>query len=566
MHDFMFGKGNTDQWFHKIKTSRNPVAHLLMVFVSFFTFSCNSKTEKYNRPNILLCIADDASWEYFQGPRSEWINTPAIDKIASEGLIFQNAYTPNAKCSPSRSCILTGRNSWQLEAACNHAPYFPSGYRTYHEVLDQYGYYVGYTGKGWAPGEAYYADGNPRDLLVKQYNELKTIPPTSEMSDIDYASNFREFIKNKPDGQPFCFWFGAHEPHRRYEFMSGMKKGGKKPDEIDRGSNIFKFCPDVDSIRADLLDYAYEIEYFDAQIKKMMDLLEETGEIKNTLVVITADNGMPFPRIKGQEYEMSNHLPLIIKWEKGIADPGREIKEFVSFIDLAPTFLDIAAIRWQVSGMRPITGHSLTDIMYNKPDKEKIPGRDRVLIGKERHDVGRPNDQGYPIRGIVKGDFLYIMNFQTDRWPAGNPETGYLDCDGSPSKTVILNQHRNPVTSTLPYWGFCFGKRISEELYQLSTDRQCIHNLAGESAYIQIKIELKNQLKKELTEQGDPRFNGHPDIFDNYPYAREERRNYHFRYLRGEVGKVGWVNKTDYEPFNDPESQVLLLNGRSLSD
>src|SRR3546814_15066706 len=93
---------------------------------------------------------------------------------SKNGLLFRNAYTPNAKCAPSRSVILTGRNSWQLEAAANHWPFFPEKFRVFTEVLSENGYHVGYTGKGWAPGIAKNKDGSKRNLLIKAWNQSRT--------------------------------------------------------------------------------------------------------------------------------------------------------------------------------------------------------------------------------------------------------------------------------------------------------------------------------------------------------------------------------------------------------
>ena len=95
-----------------------------------------------------------------------------------------------------------------------------------------------------------------------------------------------------------------------------------------------------------MLDYAFEIEHFDAHLVRMLEELESRGQLDNTLVVVTADNGMPFPRIKGQEYELSNHLPLAVMWPKGITSPGRTIDDYVSFIDFAPTFVEAAGLTW----------------------------------------------------------------------------------------------------------------------------------------------------------------------------------------------------------------------------
>jgi len=291
--------------------------------------------EKQARPNILFCIADDASWAHMGAYGCSWVRTPGFDRVADEGILFTNAYTPNAKCAPSRSCVLTGRNSWQLEAAANHWCYFPARFKTYAEVLSTHGYHVGFTGKGWAPGVAGKIDGRPRQLAGQPYQERRLTPPTKAISPTDYTANFADFLAARPEDMPFCFWYGGHEPHRGYEFDSGRKKGGKLINEIDHVPGQW---PDKETVRVDLLDYAFEIEYFDTHLQQMLTLLEKRNLLDNTLIVVTADNGMPFPRIKGQEYEYSNHLPLAIMWKHGIRNPGRKVDDCVCFIDFAPTF------------------------------------------------------------------------------------------------------------------------------------------------------------------------------------------------------------------------------------
>ena len=129
------------------------------------------------RPNILLAIADDASYPHMGAYGCTWVRTPAFDRVAREGLLFTRAYTPNAKCAPSRACILTGRNSWQLKAACNHIPYFPAEFPTYAEVLGQHGYFVGMTVKGWSPGVAQDAQGQDRLMAGRPFNG-RTTPTT----------------------------------------------------------------------------------------------------------------------------------------------------------------------------------------------------------------------------------------------------------------------------------------------------------------------------------------------------------------------------------------------------
>lgn len=503
--------------------------------------SCLPKQKEANRPNILFAIADDASWKYFGAYGCDWVKTPAFDRVASHGILFTHAYTPNAKCAPSRACILTGRNSWQLEEAANHSPHFPQKFKTYAEALGENGYWVGSVAKGWAPGDPGKIMDKRRELTGPKFDVFKTTPPARGIAKDDYARNFDAFLEARPKDMPFCFWYGSHEPHRGYEFESGIKKGGKTIDMIDE---VPPFWPDVDTIREDMLDYAFEIEYFDSHLQKMLKKLEEIGELENTLVIVTADNGMPFPRIKGQVYEYSNHLPLAIMWPNGIKNPGRVVDDFVNFIDFAPTYLDLAGLSAEKIGMQTITGTTLTPIFNSEKNGIVMPVRDFVLVGKERHDVGRPNDEGYPVRGILTNGYLYLHNFKPGRWPLGNPETGYLNCDGSPTKTYILDTRRKK--GIMEYWQLNFGKRVAEELYNIDEDPFCMKNLAEDKNLTVLKAKMLEEMKQKLTEQGDPRILGNGDIFDNYPYSGAVK-DYYNRYMSGEKVPAGWVNKTDYD-------------------
>lgn len=520
------------------------LASFLLVFCSLSIFSCEPKS---TRPNIVFAIMDDATYSHFGAYGCEWVNTPNFDRIAREGLLFTNAYTPNAKCGPSRSAILTGRNSWQLEEAANHWCRFPSKFKTYSEVFSESGYHVGFTGKGWAPGDAGEINGKRRELTGTAYNQRKLVSPTSEISSDDYAANFVDFLDADSEEKPFLFWYGGREPHRAYEYGSGIEKGGKKLSDI---KEIYPFWIDNDTVITDLLDYAFEIEHFDIQLGLILQELEQRKLLENTLIIVTSDNGMPFPRIKGQEYELSNHMPLVAMWPSGITNPGRQVDDFVSFIDFAPTFLELAGIEEDISGMQPITGNSLTDLFYEKESNATDKNRDHVLFGKERHDVGRPNDEGYPIRGIVKGSYMFIQNFETSRWPAGDPETGYLNCDGGPTKTVCLDARANP--DTYKYWEWSFGKRPEYELYNITVDPVCMNNLAQVEAYQSVLTEMKDQLYAELKSQSDPRIAGNGSIFDQYPYANPQGVNFYERFMNGEELDRSWVNESDFRPMDNP--------------
>jgi arylsulfatase A-like enzyme len=495
-----------------------------------------------SRPNILFVLADDWGWGDAGAYGRTWIRTPAFDRLAREGLRFDNAYTPNAKCAPSRATILTGRNSWQLKEAGNHGGFFPVEFSTYPEVLGRQGYFVGMTGKGWSPGTALDVEGKPRPLTGQAFEKRTAPQSTSGIDANDYAANFKDFLEAASRNGPWCFWMGVREPHRDYEYGSGIAKSNKKLGDIDR---LPSYWPDTPKVRNDLLDYALEVEHFDSHLGRVLDELEKFGQLDNTLIVVTSDNGRPFPREKGNLYEAANHLPFAVMWKNGIKQSGRVVRDHVSFVDLAPTFLEAAGIPWENSGMAPTPGISLTDIFNSGKTDAIQPGRDHLILGQERHDVGRPNDQGYPIRSIIRDGWLYTRNFTPDRWPSGNPETGYLNTDGGPTKTEILAANR--VKPGDPHWLQCFGKRPAEELFDLKNDPDCVNNLAALAGEQPRRAAMETQLLDRLRQQGDPRISGQGDVFDNYPYAGKERGLYERR-LKGEYVKTGWVNPTDYEP------------------
>lgn len=489
-----------------------------------------------HRPNILVCMADDAGHMGAYG--TPWVHTPAFDSIASRGILFRNAFTCNSKSAPSRACFITGRNSWQLREAANHWPAFPADIRSFPEALKNSGYYTGYTGKGWGPGIAQNADGSERELTGKKFNSRKLKPATTGINKINYAANFGEYLKGWDHKSPLCFWYGAREPHRGYEYGSSARFG-KHPADID---SVPAYWPDNETVRTDMLDYAVEIEHFDRHLGRIIEMLDSVGELENTIVIVTSDHGMPFPRCKGQEYLASCHVPLAIMWPCGIKNPGRATDSLVSLTDIAPTLMEAVGLTEAETGMEPMSGRSLFPIL-----NDTAAGiRPYLLLGRERHDPGRPDDQGYPIRGIIRDNLLYLRNYEPSRWPAGNPETGYMDVDGSPTKTEIIRARRNPATHYL--WELSMGLRPEEELYDLSRDADCITNLASDPAYAARLKALRAEMETRLRAEGDPRMEGRGDIFDRYPNKCESHQFYN-RVKAGENPPHKWINDSDFDNY-----------------
>jgi arylsulfatase A-like enzyme len=169
-----------------------------------------------------------------------------------------------------------------------------------------------------------------------------------------------------------------------------------------------QFYPDEDVIKQDLADYYFEVNRFDRDVGRAIQILDSIGELDNTIIVVTGDHGMPFPRCKGNLYDMGVRVPLVVYWGSQIKDTGK-ISSMVSLTDLAPTFLELAGV--EVPG--EMTGNSLTPLLMGDEKVRKSAGKSAVVFGRERHVPAQlsPSMAGYPSRAIRTQDYLYIHNF-----------------------------------------------------------------------------------------------------------------------------------------------------------
>jgi len=468
----------------------------LLRFLCYLLFSlfCFSSSAESSRPNILFCLADDWSWPHAGIYGDKVIKTPNFDRIAREGILFTHVVSAAPSCTPSRAAMLTGQAPHRLEEGANLYGFLPRKFPVYPNLLEKAGYAVGFTRKGWGPGNVQAGDRtrNPAGPNFK---------------------SFADFLKTVPPDKPFCFWFGSHDPHRIYEKGSGLKSG-MKPEDVF----VPPFWPDTPEVRSDILDYYFAAQRFDRDVGELLDLLEARGQTSNTLLVISGDNGWPFPRGKANLYDAGTRQPLAIRWPAKFKG-GRTLDDFVNLADLAPTFL-------QAAGLRPppeMTSQSLIGLLEGK----KQSGRDAAFIERERHANVRKGDLSYPSRAILTKEFLYIRNFRPDRWPAGDPEKyvavgPFGDCDNGPSKEFILSHQEDPQFSK--YFQLAFEKRPAEELYDLSKDPYELTNLAAQADYAPQKKKLRQQLDHWMKSTADPRFDHDDDRWDQYHYFGAENK------------------------------------------
>ncbi len=472
-----------------------------------------------DRPNVLFAIWDDVSYPHVSAASSKMVVTPAFDRVAAEGVLFRNAYAPAPGCSPTRAALLTGRHIWMIEQAGTHASSFPRTFHSYQDLLEEAGYTVGYTGKPWGPGK-WEASGRTRNPAGPDFLDKNTEPPYGGIRNTDYAANFEAFFALKPAGQPFSFWVGCGEAHRRFE-PGSWKKAGKQLEDAE----VPPFLPDTPEIREDLLDYAVEIEWFDSHLGRILDFLAAVGELDDTLVIVTADNGMAFPRAKANLYDYGIHMPLAVSLPGG-GRAGRVVDDLVQFVDLTATILDLAGVK-HPGGASALAGRSIRGILESEQDGLVDASRTRAFSGRERHSSSRWNNLTYPQRSMRTPEHLYIRNFKPQRWPAGAPQKymqdtntleamhlAYHDIDPSPTLTRLIEGREEK--GIAQYFEWAVGKRPAEELFDLESDPGCLDNLAEQPEFSELLERLRQELEAYLVETGDPRVSGGGQIWEDY--------------------------------------------------
>ena len=506
------------------------------------------------KPNIVFAFADDwgryaSAYAPIEGPGSinELITTPNFDRVASEGVLFTNAIVPAPSCTPCRSSILSGRYFWQTGLGAilvgavwdDDIPTFPL------RLEAEAGYFIGYQYKVWSPGRANNApigaartrfqpagrDFNQFSHWVTAHAEELGIQGAKEALYRETRDNFRAFLDARPDDRPFCYWWGPTNTHRTWERGSGQALWGIDPDDLD--GRLPHFLPNVHDIREDAADYLGECLAVDHGIGILLDELAAAGELDNTLFVVSGDHGIPgMPRAKCNLYDIGCEVALAVRWP-GHGAHGRVVDDFVNLLDLAPTFCE-------AGGIEPVgmSGRSLKPLLESESSGQIEPARDYVVTGRERHvHIARDGFLPYPQRSIRTRDYLYIINFEPDRWPMGDPQglddpttstpdwqslaydtmVAYADLDASPTKAWMIN-HRDD-HDVEPLFQLAFGKRPREELYDLVHDPHYMTNIADDPAYADIRAALEARLLDELKTHADPRLMEQPCRYEFEPYA-----------------------------------------------
>jgi len=504
------------------------------------------------RPNILFAFADDwgryaSAYAKIDGPGtiSDAVRTPNFDRVAREGVLFRSAFVSAPSCTPCRSAILSGQHFWRTgRASILRGAVWDYSNPAYPLLLRDAGYHLGETYKVWSPGtpvDAPYGAGqHAYEKAGSRFNQFsqnvtamvaqgRTIDAAKQVLYDEVRGNFDAFLADRKSGQPFCYWFGPTNVHRKWTKGSGKKLWGIDPDQLK--GKMPAFLPDVPEVREDLADYLGEAQAFDAALGLLLARLAEVGELDNTLVVVSGDHGAPgFPHGKCNLYDFGSSVSLAIRGP-GVTG-GRVVDDLITLPDLAPTFLEAGG----VTPPSVMTGRSLVSLLRSTQSGRVEAARDAVYIGRERHVEGARSDfMPYPQRAIRTHDFLYIVNFRPDRWPLGDPyrlegqnpptveelteetRVSLPDEDAGPTKAWLVGMRNDPKWKA--HFDWVYGKRPREELYDLKSDPQQTKNVAAEPRYATQRAGLERRLMDELKRTGDPRLVDNGRFYETPPMS-----------------------------------------------
>lgn len=513
--------------------------------------STSAHAAEGKRPNILFIFADDwgrqaGAYAQIDGPGTinDIAQTPNFDRLSSEGVLYRNAFVNAPSCTPCRSALLSGQHFWRTgRGAILQGAVWDSSIPSYPLLLHEAGYHIGKTYKVWGPGTpndapyggqkfAYQKAGGRMNrfsqVVTREVAQGKPLDVAKREVLDEVRANFRDFLAQRAADQPFCYWFGPTNTHRRWIKGSGQALWGIDPDALQ--GKMPPFLPDVSAVREDLADYFGEIAALDAAIGVLLEELRKTGEYDETLIVVSGDHGPPgFPHGKCNLYDFGTRVAL------AIAGPGVKgghvVDDFVSLIDLAPTFLEAA----QVPKPEVMTGGSLWPVL-KAPDLGGNPFRDHAVTGRERHvEIAREGYLPYPQRALRMNDYLFIINFRPERYPLGEPyrldgdqvpTTEELtsntmvtlpDEDAGPTKAWLVEHRHDPKWKS--YFDHAYGLRPREELYDLKRDPHQMHNVADDPAYAVVVDKLRERLLGVLQHTGDPRLENDGEFFETPPLA-----------------------------------------------
>ncbi|MCX4834824.1 sulfatase-like hydrolase/transferase [Streptomyces sp. NBC_01016] len=411
------------------------------------------------RPNVLWLVAED-HYPFVGAYGDPVARTPTLDRLAREGIRYENSYSTAPVCAPSRFALLTGvapQSAGPAEhmRALGRTPAFLKGFPEY---LRQAGYY---------------ATNNSKT----DYNTVVDMDATWD------ASSATAHYRDRPAGAPFFAVFNDMTTHESSLFTA--QDGRTRRDEI----RLPAYLPDTPEIRGDFAHYYDAMETMDGHVAAKLAELEAAGLTDDTIVFFYSDNGGVLPRSKRHCYDEGMRTALIVrfpeKWAHLAPRPAGSVeRRAVTSVDYAPTVLALAG----VDIPDHVQGHPFAGVRQLPPSRYAFGGRDRM---DERYDM---------VRTVRDARYRYLRNYAPHR-PWGQHGAYAWQARGYQSwEQAHLDGTLNPAQER--FW----GTKPAEELYDLHTDPHEIHNLADDPAHGHTLDRLSRALDEHIVDVHDNGF------------------------------------------------------------
>jgi N-sulfoglucosamine sulfohydrolase len=460
------------------------------------------------RPNIIIFLADDIGAEDYGCYGNKAARTPHIDALAQKGRRYTQAFLTASSCSPSRSSIITGRYPHNLGPAAElHLGVSPN-IPWVSTVLREQGYYTALIGKNHMSVD--FASGKPPFPKRWDLVDKGLVDGNSGLE-----SAWVDTLEKRPKDQPFFFWFAAADAHRGWDGDLQWNEALYGPKHRPEDVIVPPYLIDNAATRNDLASYYNEITRFDHFIGVMVKTLEASRLLDNTLLLVLADNGRPFPRAKTRLHDTGMKTGLIAHWPARLKQPGAVCENLVSSLDITPTLLDAA-------GASPLPSAQGVSFLPTLADP---------TASVRKHAFSEHNWHDYEAHGrsIRSEGYLYIRNHR--------PKTawqGPADSVASPSHQSLLEAKR--AGSLTPAQQDVFlAPRPEEELYFTANDPLQLQNLAADAKHADAKKRLSALLSQWMEETGD----AVPADLSPDGYDRETGKPF----LKGPPARGSWPGK-----------------------
>ncbi|MGE3310361.1 MAG: sulfatase [Limisphaerales bacterium] len=478
------------------------------------------------RPNFVVFIADDVSWNDLGCYGNKGARTPHIDRLAGQGLLFRNAYLTASSCSPSRASIMTGRYPHNTgEASELHRPW-SAHLPTFPELLREGGYHTALAGKFHM---AQKKEGNEETRLSRAFDRVE--PNVRVPGNSGGHGRWVDVVRERPRGKPFFFWFASTDAHRGWDADAEWDAKEYGPRHRPEDMVVPPELADSEDTHKDLASYHNEVTRFDHFIGRTVSELKKAGVLDNTVILVMADNGRPFPRGKTRLHDAGMKTPFVVHWPDGIRQGGQERLALISAIDIAPTILELAGVR----AAETLQGVSFVPVLESDRQVRRYAFSEHNWHDYEAHGRSLRDQAGH----------LYIRNARPAKaW------IGPSDSVGSPAHRD-LKKRREGGSLTPVQADLFLEPRPPEELYFTPDDPAQVANRVGDPSFDARLREMRGLMDRWQRETGD----SVPSDFTPDYYDRETG------YIDSRSGRpVAELRKRDYRVPPGAEHNADKLN------